>query len=333
MSGLILGIETSCDETAAALVDTSGRALSSVISSQISLHRDFGGVVPELASREHAKVILSVITRAFTDAGREFSSAGLEAVAVTKGPGLAGSLMVGVAAAKALSIGWEVPLVGVNHLEGHIFAIELDYPEVHFPMATLVVSGGHTMIVRAERRGEYDVLGETVDDAAGEAFDKVARLLGLGYPGGPEIERLSIAGDPFAVRFPRAKTKSEYDFSFSGPKTAVANYVKSHPGAAGADVAAAFQSSVVETLVEKTVAAAIASGCASVGLSGGVGANTLLRARLAEEGERAGLAVYVPAKQDCTDNGAMIAAAGRFLLERFGPSDPELDAMPSLRLA
>ena len=333
MSGLILGIETSCDETAAALVDTSGRALSSVISSQISLHRDFGGVVPELASREHAKVILSVIERAFTDAGREFSSAGLEAVAVTKGPGLAGSLMVGVAAAKALSIGWEVPLVGVNHLEGHIFAIELDYPEVHFPMATLVVSGGHTMIVRAERRGEYDVLGETVDDAAGEAFDKVARLLGLGYPGGPEIERLSIAGDPFAVRFPRAKTKSEYDFSFSGPKTAVANYVKSHPGAAGADVAAAFQSSVVETLVEKTVAAAIASGCASVGLSGGVGANTLLRARLAEEGERAGLAVYVPAKQDCTDNGAMIAAAGRFLLERFGPSDPELDAMPSLRLA
>ncbi len=333
MSGLILGIETSCDETAAALVDTSGRALSSVISSQISLHRDFGGVVPELASREHAKVILSVITRAFTDAGREFSSAGLEAVAVTKGPGLAGSLMVGVAAAKALSIGWEVPLVGVNHLEGHIFAIELDYPEVHFPMATLVVSGGHTMIVRAERRGEYDVLGETVDDAAGEAFDKVARLLGLGYPGGPEIERLSIAGDPFAVRFPRAKTKSEYDFSFSGPKTAVANYVKSHPGAAGADVAAAFQSSVVETLVEKTVAAAIASGCASVGLSGGVGANTLLRARLAEEGERAGLAVYVPAKQDCTDNGAMIAAAGRFLLERFGPSDPELDAVPSLRLA
>ena len=333
MRGLILGIETSCDETAAALVDASGRALSSVISSQISLHRDFGGVVPELASREHAKVILSVMEQAFTDAGLEFSPAGLEAVAVTKGPGLAGSLMVGVAAAKALSIGWEVPLVGVNHLEGHIFAIELDYPEVRFPMAMLVVSGGHTMIVRAERRGEYAILGETVDDAAGEAFDKVARLLGLGYPGGPEIERLSLAGDSAAIRFPRAKTKREYDFSFSGPKTAVANYLKSHPGAPGADVAAAFQSSVVETLVDKTVAAAVASGCVSIGLSGGVGANTLLRSRLADAGERAGMSVYVPAKRNCTDNGAMIAAAGRFLLERFGPSDPELDAMPSLRLA
>ncbi|MDA8385473.1 MAG: tRNA (adenosine(37)-N6)-threonylcarbamoyltransferase complex transferase subunit TsaD [Actinomycetota bacterium] len=332
MSGLILGIETSCDETAAALVDASGGALSSVIASQISLHRDFGGVVPELASREHAKVILSVIEHAFTEAGREFSPAGLEAVAVTKGPGLAGSLMVGVAAAKALAIGWGLPLVGVNHLEGHIFAIELDYPEVSFPMAMLVVSGGHTMIVRAESRGNYQILGETVDDAAGEAFDKVARLLGLGYPGGPEIERVAMAGDPYAIRFPRARTKGEYDFSFSGPKTAVVNYVKSHPGAPVADVAASFQASVTETLVEKTVAAAAATGCASIGLSGGVGANTLLRALLAQEGEKAGMAVYVPAKRNCTDNGAMIASAGRFLLERFGPSDPELDAMPSLRL-
>ncbi len=333
MSGLLLGIETSCDETAAALVDVSGRVLSSVISSQISIHAKFGGVVPELASRAHEQVILEVVGEAFSAAGLEPSGSHLEAVAVTKGPGLAGSLMVGVAAAKALALGWRVPLVGVNHLEGHIFAIHLEEAVVEYPMVVLVVSGGHTMIVRVQERGVYEILGETCDDAAGEAFDKVARFLGLGYPGGPEIERVATRGDPLAVRFPTARLKGRYDFSFSGPKTAVVNFVKANPSVSVADIAASFQRSVVEVLVERTIAAALATGCVSVGLSGGVGANTLLRERLALLGAESGLKAYIPAKLNCTDNGAMIAAAGWYLLDRFGPSDPELDVYPSLRLA
>ena len=333
MSGLLLGIETSCDETAAALVDASGRVLSSVVSSQIAIHSSFGGVVPELASRAHEQVILQVVREAFAVAGLEPSAALLEAVAVTKGPGLAGALMVGVAAAKALALGWGVPLVGVNHLEGHIFALELDEVVVRFPIAVLVVSGGHTMVVRVQERGVYEILGETLDDAAGEAFDKVARFLGLGYPGGPEIERVALNGDPKAVRIPRAKTKGVYDFSFSGPKTSVVNFVRANPAMAVSDIAASFQSSVVEVLAERTIAAAVATGCVGVGLSGGVGANTLLRERLERLGVQAGLATYIPKKENCTDNGAMIASAGRFILERFGPSDADLEAYPSLRLA
>ena len=333
MSELILGIETSCDDTAVALVDSTGMVLSSIVSSQIMIHRDFGGVVPELASRSHETVILDVISQVFSQAGVDITNPALEAIAVTKGPGLAGSLMVGISAAKALALGWRVPLVGVNHLEGHIFAIELDNEHLQFPMAVLVVSGGHTMIVRVAKRGDYQILGETADDAAGEAFDKVARFLGLGYPGGPEIERLARLGDPCAIKFPRAVLDQPYDFSFSGPKTALVNFVRSNPTFAISDVAASFQASVVEVLTQRTIAAALATNCRSVGLSGGVGANELLRSKLAEFAMAAGLEVYIPQKLNCTDNGAMIAAAGRYILDNFGPSDCEMDAYPSLRLA
>lgn len=332
MTDLILGIETSCDDTALALVDSSGNVLSSVISSQIAVHAAYGGVVPELASRAHERVIIDVLMETFNRAKIAISGSSVEAIAVTQGPGLAGSLMVGLAAAKGLAAGWRVPIVGVNHLEGHIFALDIENHDIKLPMTVLVVSGGHTMIVVTSEKGKYQIVGETADDAAGEAFDKVARFLGLGFPGGPEIETLAKQGDPRAIKFPRATLKKPYDFSFSGPKTAVVKFVSANPDAALPDVAASFQESVVEALAEKTLRAALDHGCRSIGLSGGVGANERLRQRLSELGTDAGLEVYLPAKQNCTDNGAMIAVAGRYLLEKFGPSKIDLDARPSLRL-
>ncbi|KJF16267.1 MULTISPECIES: tRNA (adenosine(37)-N6)-threonylcarbamoyltransferase complex transferase subunit TsaD [Acidithrix] len=332
MKNLILGIETSCDDTALGVVDSGGIVLSSVIASQIDIHSNFGGVVPELASRAHEAVIIEVLERVLKEAGLNAQSCGLDAIAVTKGPGLAGSLMVGVAVAKALSLGWRIPLIGVNHLEGHIFALSLEGRLMHFPMAVLVVSGGHTMIVRVNSLGSYEILGETLDDAAGEAFDKVARFMGLGFPGGPEIEKVATNGDPSAIRFPIAKVDRRFDFSFSGPKTAVVNYLRSNPGVSVEDVAASFQASIVETLVAKTMDAAISTNCVSIGLSGGVGANSLLRERLLAAGSVAGLEVVLPAKVNCTDNGAMIAQAGRFRLETFGADDYGLDVEASLRL-
>lgn len=299
------------------------------------MHASYGGVVPELASRAHERVILDVLMRAFAEADMDVGNVGnanIEAIAVTQGPGLAGSLMVGMAAAKGLSIGWGVPLVGVNHLEGHIFALNIDNSNLELPIAVLVVSGGHTMIVISTAQGDYRIVGETADDAAGEAFDKVARFLGLGYPGGPEIERIARNGDPHSIKFPKASLRQPYDFSFSGPKTAVVKFVQANRSVDIADVAASFQQSVAEVLTERTLAAAKEFGCKSVGLSGGVGANELLRSMLLNSGMNSGFNVYLPAKQNCTDNGAMIAVAGRYVLEKFGPSNPNIDAMPSLRL-
>ncbi|TAN30383.1 MAG: tRNA (adenosine(37)-N6)-threonylcarbamoyltransferase complex transferase subunit TsaD [Actinomycetota bacterium] len=330
-SGLILGIETSCDETAAAVVKDGALALSSVIYSQ-QVHSKFGGVVPELAGREHERRILTVIRQAIDDAGLKMAKPQIDAVAVTTGPGLAGALMVGVAAAKALSLAWGIPIVGVNHLEGHLFAVHLEQDSIAYPSIMLLVSGGHTMIVLVEEPGKYRVVGQSLDDAAGEAFDKVARFLGLGYPGGPEIEREAEFGDPKAVRFPRALRDGSFNFSFSGLKTAVVTYAKRNADVGVSDIAASFEDAVVDILVEKTLNAAKAFGAHSVALAGGVGANTRLRTVLTSRARTLGVAVYIPSRQNCTDNGAMIAAAGAWRLENFGPSDLGLGAYPSLAL-
>src|SRR5690242_18569685 len=250
---LILGIETSCDETAAAVVEDGRVIRSSVVSSQVDLHAQYGGVVPEIASRAHVDLVVPVVADALGEAGVELAD--IDAVAACHGPGLAGALLVGVSAAKALALVAKVPYVGVNHLEGHLYAGWLEQPDLPTPMAVLLVSGGHTMVVAVDGPGDYRVLGETVDDAAGEAFDKVARFLGLGYPGGPVIDRAAASGDPAAITFPRPMLDDGFDFSFSGLKTAVVHYVRKHPEAAVPDVAASFQAAVVDVLVEKLVAA------------------------------------------------------------------------------
>ncbi len=329
--GLIMGIETSCDETAVAVVEDGSRALSSIIYSQV-VHAEFGGVVPELAGREHERRILTVIKQAISEAGLEMSKPKLEAIAVTMGPGLAGALMVGVAAAKALSLAWEVPIIGVNHLEGHLFAVRLEQDPISYPAVMLLVSGGHTMLVLVEQPGRYRIVGQSLDDAAGEAFDKVARFLGLGYPGGPEIEREAGLGDPSFIRFPRALRDGSFNFSFSGLKTAVVTYAKRNPQVERADIAASFQEAVVDVLVEKTLNAAKEFEAKSVALAGGVGANTKLREVLAKRAHDLDLGVCIPSRENCTDNGAMIAAAGAWRLENFGPSDISLGAYPSLAL-
>lgn len=329
--GLILGIETSCDETAAAVVKDGTGVLSSVIRSQ-EIHSEFGGVVPELAGREHERRILTVVKRAMSDAGLDIHRPKLEAIAVTIGPGLAGALMIGVAAAKALSLAWETPIVGVNHLEGHLFAVRLEQDPISYPAVMLLVSGGHTMLVVVEGPGKYKIVGQSLDDAAGEAFDKVARFLGLRYPGGPEIEREANFGDPKAVRFPRALRDGSFNFSFSGLKTAVVTYANKNPQVEVADIAASFQQAVVDILVEKTIDAAREFGARCVALAGGVGANTLLRTTLAESAHALDLSVCIPSRMNCTDNGAMIAAAGAWRLENFGPSSLQVGAYPSLAL-
>lgn len=263
--GRILGIETSCDETAAAVVQRGTSVLSSVVSSQVDLHARYGGVVPEIASRAHVDVLVPVVAQAFVEAGLSEVSAGgesaIDAVAATYGPGLVGALLVGVSAAKTLALAWDVPFIAVNHLEAHLYAALLEDPDLEFPLVVLLVSGGHTMIVLMEGHGQYQVLGSTIDDAAGEAFDKVARYLGLGYPGGPAIDALSVHGDLEAIRFPRPMAgDGTYDFSFSGLKTAVVNHVRKHPEVTAADVAAGFQEAVVDVLVTKTQAAARSVG-------------------------------------------------------------------------
>src|SRR5580765_4429582 len=245
----ILGIETSCDETAAAVVEKGTSVLSSVVSSQVDLHARFGGVVPEIASRAHLDLLMPVVAEALVEAGVDGRELG--AVAATIGPGLVGSLLVGVSAAKTMALVWGVPFVGVNHLEAHLYASFLEDPGLELPVVVLLVSGGHTMLVSMEDHGRYRMLGSTIDDAAGEAFDKVARYLGLGYPGGPAIDRISGEGDPNAIAFPRAMRDDGLDFSFSGLKTAVVNYVRKHPQAGTADVAASFQEAVVDILVLK----------------------------------------------------------------------------------
>ena len=288
----ILGIETSCDETAVGVVEDGANLRSSVVASQSDLHARFGGVVPEIASRAHLELINPIIAQALVEAGVELSD--LDAVAACSGPGLAGALLVGVSAAKAVALCQGIPYVGVNHLEGHLYAAFLEEPDLDPPLAFLLVSGGHTMIVAMEGHGRYRVLGQTIDDAAGEAFDKVARHIGLGYPGGPEIDRLAALGDPDAIGFPRPMLAEGYDFSFSGLKTAVATYVKHSPDAEVTDVAAAFQEAVVDVCITKLLRAAGEVGAKTVVIGGGVAANSRLRTRLLDR--RGGRAPRLPAQ-------------------------------------
>jgi N6-L-threonylcarbamoyladenine synthase len=326
----ILGIETSCDETAASVVRDGREVLSSVVSSQIDLHARFGGVVPEIASRAHVELLTPVTAQALVEAGVDES--GIDAVAVTIGPGLIGSLLVGVSAAKALALVWDVPFVGVNHLEAHFVAAFLEEPDLQPPIVVLLVSGGHTMLVEVREIGKYRVIGQTIDDAAGEAFDKVARFLGLGYPGGPAIDREAMSGDPEAVRFPRGLMNEGYDFSFSGLKTSVINHVRKHPEVSTVDVCASFQEAVVDVLVTKARRAAKDLGATGMALAGGVAANSLLRERFLDACTEDGLHGFLPSRAMCTDNAAMIAATGFYRLRDDGPTPLDAAADPNLRI-
>ncbi len=325
----ILGLETSCDETAAAVVDEGRLVRSSIVSSQVDLHARFGGVVPEIASRAHVELVGPVIAEALGEASVDLTD--LHAIAACRGPGLAGALLVGVSAAKALALVTGLPYVGVNHLEGHVYAAWLEQPDLVLPLAVLVVSGGHTLLVIMEGHGRYRVTGQTVDDAAGEAFDKVARFLGLGYPGGPAIDELARTGDPEAIRFPRAM-RGEPDFSFAGLKTAVVNHVRRHPEAAVADVAASFQAAVVDQLADKLAAAADEAGSPTLVLGGGVAANSALRARVGALAAATGRSVFLPPATLCTDNAAMIAAVAWWRLQTVGPTPLDDGVDPTLGL-
>ncbi len=369
-STYILAIESSCDETAASVVKDGRTVLSNVISSQIALHTLYGGVVPEIASRKHIEKINPVVTEALAQANMTLEE--MDAIAVTYGPGLVGSLLVGVAEAKAIAYAAGKPLVGVHHIEGHVSANYITHPDLEPPFLCLVVSGGHSHIVMVEDYGVYRILGRTHDDAAGEAYDKVARAIGLGYPGGPKIDALAKEGNPNAVIFPRAHIEDcPYDFSFSGVKSAVLNFLniekmktkdmveaakrdgltpeekllekESAEGTQGcpevfsdgttrADLAASFQEAVVDALVGKTIAAAKAYGMNKVAIAGGVASNSALRARMTEVGERNGMTVYYPAPILCTDNAAMIGAAGYYEFIRGNVSDWTLNAVPNLKL-
>ena len=291
-AGTILAIETSCDETAAAVVSGGTTVFSSVVSSQVDRHAEFGGVVPEIASRAHVELVNPVVAEALVEAG--MAEPQVDAVAATVGPGLAGSLLVGISAAKTLAMVWGVPFVGVNHLEAHVFAAMLEQPDLPLPAVVLLVSGGHTLLVAVEDWGRYRLLGETLDDAAGEAFDKVARFLGLGYPGGPAIDELAPKGDPDAIAFPRAMLDQGFDFSFSGLKTAVVNHVRRSDEVVVADVAASFQAAVVDVLVAKARRAADEVGAASMCLGGGVAANSELRERFVAAAEEDGRTALAP---------------------------------------
>jgi tRNA N6-adenosine threonylcarbamoyltransferase len=334
MSDRILGVETSCDETAAAVVVRAQEVRSSVVASQIDRHARYGGVVPEIASRAHVEMLTPVIAQALVESG--FADDEIDAVAATSGPGLVGSLLVGVSAAKALALVWDVPFVAVNHLEGHLYAAFLEEPDLDLPLVVLLVSGGHTMLVHMEDHGRYRLLGSTIDDAAGEAFDKVARFLGLGYPGGPLIDKLAKEGDPQAIAFPRGlidrDDERRHDFSFSGLKTAVVNHARRHPHVATADVAASFQEAVVDVLVTKARRAAQEVGAKGLCLGGGVAANSALRERFVEACTEDGIRAFVPSRSMCTDNAAMIAAAGWWRLQSDGPSPLDTCATPNLRL-
>jgi N6-L-threonylcarbamoyladenine synthase len=327
---MVLGIETSCDETAAAVVMGGDDVVSSVVSSQIELHATFGGVVPEIASRAHLELLNPVIARAMVEAGVDERR--IDAVACTIGPGLIGALLVGVSAAKALALAWDVPFVGVNHLEAHLYAALLDDPSMELPVVVLIASGGHTLLVEMREPGRYRLLGQTIDDAAGEAFDKVARFLGLAYPGGPAIEREALDGDPRAIDFPRAMRNEGLDFSFSGLKTAVMNHVRKHPDVSTADVAASFQAAVVDVLVTKARRAAAEVGAKGLAAGGGVAANSSLRETLLDACTADGLHGYLPSRAMCTDNAAMIAAAGWHRLRLDGPTPLDVGATPNLRL-
>ncbi len=332
---VILGIETSCDETSAAVVTNGREVLSNVVSSQIDLHSKYGGVVPEIASRKHVEMILPVIDKALDDAGIKKDS--LDAVGVTYGPGLVGALLAGISAAKAISFVLDVPLIGVNHIEGHICANYLQKPALEPAFICLVVSGGHSHIIKVSEYGRYNVLGRTRDDAAGEAFDKTARVMGLGYPGGPMIDSASSRGNPNAVYFPRTYfDDGSLDFSFSGIKTSVINYINmmENKGTKWSkeDVAASFQRAVVDVLVNNTIEAAGQTGLRKIAIAGGVAANSELRRRLAGEARRKGFVTVFPDVLLCTDNAAMIACAAYHHFTQGDIANMELNAVPGLKL-
>jgi N6-L-threonylcarbamoyladenine synthase len=333
---IVLGIETSCDETAVAVLEDGRTIRSNLVSSQIDVHRRFGGVVPELASRAHVEALNPMLDQALREAG--VAPRDIDGVAVTVGPGLIGALLVGVAGAKAVALATGAPLIGVNHLEGHIHANFLEHGEPEPPYVCLLVSGGHTMLVHMTGVHAYEVLGGTLDDAAGEAFDKIARFMGLGFPGGPVIDRLARKGDPGAIRFPRAMIDSgDYDFSLSGLKTAVIRYVREERAAGREpkpeDLAASFQEAVVEVQVAKTIRAAKERGARRILLGGGVVANSRLRERIEPAARAEGIEVLFPSLQLCTDNAAMIAAAGWSRLVRGERTPLDVRADPGLPLA
>ncbi len=331
----ILAVETSCDETAAAVVRNGREVLSNVIYSQIDLHTLYGGVVPEIASRKHIEKINIVIEQALKDAGMKLNDC--DAVAVTYGPGLVGALLVGVAEAKAIAYAAGLPLVGVHHIEGHVSANFLEHKDLEPPFMCLIVSGGHTHLCVVKDYGKYEILGRTCDDAAGEAYDKVARAIGLGYPGGPKIDKVAKEGNPKAIPFPRAHVDDNpYDFSFSGLKSAVLNYLNQAEmkgeKIVQADVAASFQAAVVDVLVEKTVNAAKEYGFKTVALAGGVASNSALRAGMKAECEKNGIELIYPSPIFCTDNAAMIGAAGYYEFIKGVRSPLSLNAVPNLKL-
>ena len=331
----ILAIESSCDETAASVVKNGRTVLSNVISSQIALHTLYGGVVPEIASRKHIEKINQVIEEALTEANMELGQ--MDAIGVTYGPGLVGALLVGVAEAKAISYATGIPLVGVHHIEGHVSANYIEHPDLEPPFLCLIVSGGHTHLVIVKEYGEYEIIGRTHDDAAGEAYDKVARAIGLGYPGGPKIDKLAKEGNPSAITFPRAHVEGcPYDFSFSGLKSAVLNYLH-HAEQTGeeinrADVAASFQQAVVDVLVDKTLQAAKEHGIDKVALAGGVASNSALRAGMEAACKKAGKKLYFPSPIFCTDNAAMIGAAAYYEYKKGVRHGLDLNAVPNLKI-
>jgi N6-L-threonylcarbamoyladenine synthase len=339
---IVLGIETSCDETSAAVV-VDGEVRSNIISSQL-VHRRYGGVVPELASRAHQRLIIDVVDEALTTANVQRED--LDGVAGTFGPGLVGALLVGLTFGKALAYGLGIPFIGVNHMEGHLYSNFLTDEVPEFPFLSLIVSGGHTLLVRVQQPFTHQLLGQTRDDAAGEAFDKVSKMLGLGYPGGPIIDKTAKQGNPRAIRFPRAFLEDgSYDFSFSGIKTSVLYHLRREglldpetsvarvPAAQLADLCASFQEAIVDVLVTKTMAAAVEYGLTDITVAGGVSANSLLRSRLAEEARSSGRRLFSPKLEYCMDNGAMIAYVGWLRLRRGMTSGLELPAIANLQLA
>ena len=330
-STVVLALETSCDETAAAVVMGGNDVLSSIVSSQIDIHARFGGVVPEVASRAHLESLIPVVNAAVEESG--ILPERIDAVAATAGPGLIGALLVGVSAAKALSLAWNKPFIGVNHLEAHLYAGLIDDPTLEFPLIVLLVSGGHTMIIEMRNHGDYTILGRTIDDAAGEAYDKVARYLNVGYPGGPVIDRLAAEGNPTAIDFPRAIMHDGLDVSFSGLKTSVINYVRKNPNVSNTDIAASFQEAVVDVLCSKTIKAAQQVKAKGIVLGGGVSANSSLRAQMTQRGAEAGFKVALPSRAMCTDNAAMIASAAWHRLKSDGPMDLTCGAYPNLKLS
>lgn len=332
---LILGIETSCDETAASIVKNGREVLSNIIYSQIDIHQPFGGVVPEVASRNHVKKISSIVDMAFKEANLKYGD--IDAVAATYGPGLVGSLLVGLSYGKSFAYAAKKPLIGINHIDGHISANYIGNNEVEPPFVTLVASGGHSHLIYVKDYDCYDVLGQTRDDAAGEAFDKIARTLGLGYPGGPAIDKAAMKGNPDFVQFPRAYLEEDsYDFSFSGLKSAVLNYLNGmkmkNLGYKVEDIAASFQMAVVEVLTEKTIKAAVDFKVERVCLSGGVACNSLLRKMMKDKCQAKGILLDYPQPKLCTDNGAMIASAGYYKYVKGDFAPENLTAMPNLKI-